>query len=191
MTTPPPPELVAPREAAVSEATGRSGRRAWLLVVLVVLAALGGGGAWWFTHPAAFYAGGVSGTSSAQAHVGEPITFGSFALPDRALTLRSAQARIKENSADATVTVVLCLPRSSYVGITRNQTTSDLCKRSIPIDGARVYPAGKRLVPELIVQITPRRAGTVTVRGLRVGYRDGLRSGSQDLSRTLVVTAAP
>src|SRR5687767_4961060 len=118
MTSPPAPVAVQSSDELTTPRTGRR-RRIWLLVFAVALAVPAA--AWWATHPPPFSAVGATGDSSAQAKIDELITFGLFPLPDRGLTLRSARAVVVENSADATISVVLCMPRSSYTAITRSQ----------------------------------------------------------------------
>ena len=156
-------------------------------VVVAVISAVAAGGRW-VTHPTALEA--VANGLESPVPVGDSAVIAMFAQPTSGrVHLVAVEPVITENSADAAVRVLFCtnpteLPENTTLGSDRGRAER-VCAGTSP---ARDAPLGRvsATVPYLVVEVTPRAPGTVTVEGLRVRYRAGLQRGEQDSG--LVVT---
>lgn len=180
MTVVEPPDTTDARDPGESS-PGRAGRRH--LVVAVSAVAVGVGAlAWWVTHPTDLEPVGSSVTESVE--VGDSAIITMFAHPvSGEVRLVSAEPIIAENSAEATVRVLLCgnptdLPVNTTIGTDRGRA-EEVCSSTRSPQGAMLQRVSSR-APYLVIEVTPSAPGTVTISGLRVEYRTGLQRGQQD-----------
>ncbi|MDT7548442.1 MAG: hypothetical protein QOE84_836 [Actinomycetota bacterium] len=175
-------------QGAVS-ATPRNARpsvRAGLgLLVAVLLLAAG----WWFTNADSFSPVG-NGLSVRKAAVGQPLLFGVFADPGGAVELGSATARVRTNTADATVRVIICRGArgSSPIGIERRPAAAACTSVGRPRGSLLGRVRGSRS-PQLVVEVIPRRPGQVVIAGVHLSYRSGLRWGRNNTGPVITVVA--
>ena len=144
------------------------------LVAIAVAAALVLAGGWWSTHPSRFLP--VGNEVGAKAAIGTPIVFSTEAFPSSSVVLRGAEARIREDTANAVVRVVFCTGSKEFGAFTG--TAKEHCGRVIPVKGAHLGPdrgSGR----QLMVEVTLRQPGTVVLDGVDVSYRSGPRLGSE------------
>lgn len=96
--------------------------------------------------------------------------------------------RITENSADATVAVIVCSgPNSSAItGGGATYDVSSYCPRLTPFHSGS-FTVGDRTTTGLLMTITPHRAGTTHIEGSDVSYWHGLRHGRQQVGYDVVI----
>ena len=189
MTVVEPPAATDAPESGVSS-PGWTGRRRLVVAVLAVAIAVGAL-AWWVTHPNVFEPVGSSVTGSVP--VGDSAIITMFAHPRSGeVRLVSAEPIVAENSAEAAVRVLLCgnptdLPVNTTIGSDRGRA-EEVCSSTSSPQGARLERVSSR-APYLVIEVTPRAPGTVTVNGLRIEYRTGLQRGQQDSGITVRMRA--
>jgi hypothetical protein len=144
-------------------------------LTLLLVSALGGA-SWWLTHPNQLEP--VGSSSVLPLEVGQPVVLGTFARPrNGTVTVTDAVAKVRENTADADVRVLLCetAPGSPRVGSQLGRA-EDACT-------AVLEPAGQVLAArgglQVVLEVVPRRSGVLVVDGVDISYRDGWRRGTQ------------
>jgi hypothetical protein len=167
--------------ADVDRHQGRRRRLAWATAVVAAATAAAAAG-WWATHPTALQS--VGNRIEVPGQVGGSVVVTMFAQPESGdVRLLAAEPVVTPDSADAEVRTILCenpaeLPGSTIVG-TELGTAEHVCETTRPAHDAELGRASPT-TPYLVVEVTPRAPGTVTVEGLRVRYRTGLQQGVQD-----------
>ena len=180
----------APDTAAAPEATRsphpRRLVRALLVILIVVVAVVGYR---WLTHPDALQAyQGVNETGTILT-VGQTIYHDTGITPAMApgsdhpssvtISLGSVTPVVAENTAQASIVVLVCLRNGNPTGVgTQLNGLSDSCSRVEPLDGPTTVTVGF-MTAQIVTAITPRKAGTLTVTGYHVTYRQGIRNGTQ------------
>ena len=125
--------------------------------------------------------------------VGDSAIITMFAQPlSGEVRLVSAEPILARNSAEATVRVLLCgnptdLPVNTTIGSERGRA-EEVCSSTSSPQGARLERVSSR-APYLVIEVTPRAPGTVTVHGLRIEYRTGLQRGQQDSGLNVTLRA--
>jgi len=173
-------------------ASQRARRRLVVAAVAVAVVSAVGAGGRWVTHPTALEP--VGNGLDSRVRVRDSAVIGMFAQPTSGqVRLVSAEPVITEDSANATVRVLLCtnpteLPAGTTLGSDRGRA-EQVCARTRP---ARDAPLGRvsPTVPYLVLEVTPRAPGTVTVEGLRVRYRAGVQRGEQDSGLVVTVVSS-
>lgn len=171
-------------EALLEEAPRQSRRHVWSrpgLAALVVLVAVG---AWhWTFRPDEFYAyKPMSHGAYTLMNLGETQAITQFVGPDNnafhdsTVDLERVTPIITENSAQATVHVLLCTPKNPVAG---SGSLSDFCRRDRPFRASKVNFGNGTGQLFLILAITPHRLGRIDIKGLEVRYRDGIRRASE------------
>jgi hypothetical protein len=126
------------------------------------------------THPSRFTA--VGSRLESPGHISRTLLVSTEVYPSSEVVLRSARLRIRENTSQATVRLVLCadtLEHGAYEG-----TAAQHCGRVIPISGGQLVPLARN-GQQLMAEVTPHRPGIVQLDGVDVRYRSGLRWGSE------------
>lgn len=97
--------------------------------------------------------------------------------------------RITENSADATVAIMVCSgPRSFDIsGGGDTYDVSSYCPRLTSFNSGS-FTVGPRGTTGVIMTITPHRAGTTHIDGSDVTYWHGLCHGRQHVGVDVVIT---
>ena len=137
---------------------------------------------WWVTHPNALEPVGNSVTGPVP--VGDSAIITMFAQPRSGeVRLVSAEPIVAENSAQATVRVLLCgnptdLLENTTIGTERGRA-EEVCSSTSPPQGATLARVSSR-APYPVIQVTPSAPGSVTIKGLRIEYQTGLQRGQQD-----------
>lgn len=120
--------------------------------------------------------------------VGTPVTLGLYDGPrSGSVTLRRVVPHVRDG-ADAVVRVLLCRTGGDPLGSALG-TAEQVCEEVSRPEGATLEPV-RQGGTQLVLEVTPRRAGTVEVDGVRLEYRAGLRRGVRE-SREVVVVRAP
>jgi hypothetical protein len=145
------------------------------------------GGAWWWTHPDRFEPGGGTFGMDVPGAGGSAV-FGIGAAPDEgAVHLIDAEPVIAGDSTDGVVRVLVChpAPGEDAIGAVKGPA-EEVCARTTE---ARDAPLGQWTgdAPYLVVELTGRRPGTLTVEGVRLRYRSGWRTGDQVTGATAVL----
>lgn len=103
--------------------------------------------------------------------------------------VRSVTPRVATNTADATITALIC-----HRNGTTTPTGSDdlsMCTWTKPFKpGVLTLDGDLPGTDSVIFKVSSRHAGRVTIDGVHVSYRRGLRHGSQDTGPTFVLKAA-
>lgn len=126
----------------------------------------------------------AGGLVDAPVAVGDSVVLGMLAQPRSGeVRLVNAEPVVTQNTSGATVRVLLCGDPS---GVTANMTIGSergraelVCTTTAPPQDAtlgRVVPRH----PSLVIEVTPRAPGAVTINGLRVRYRTGFQQGVQE-----------
>jgi len=174
----------APLGAVAGVPTG-VGRRwttpaAIALVLAVVVAAAAYGGVWLFGPRALQGAGGA--LVSAQATPGRPVYIGDVASPVRegtTLDLRSITPVVVRNTSHARIRMVVChLHGAIGIGTGSAASVRASCDSLQPFR-AGDYELAHSRGDEILMQVTPRRAGVLRVARFAVAYRQGMRYGRQ------------
>jgi hypothetical protein len=156
-----------------------------LIATAIAISAIG----WWLTHPGQLPAVDNS-LGSIHTPVDWPTLVGMHSWPDDSVRLVSARPRVRENSANADISVLLCYPTASQI-YHATGNLDGLCKPAVPVEGQTMQatPNAKTWAraPNLIVLVKPRQAGTVRVDGVEVTYRAGLQRGTQSTGRNLEI----
>lgn len=166
-----------PRHDPPSPAGAR--RRLLVLGTVLLTAALMAAGGWWITHPSSLQP--VSGSIDGPVEVGSTAAIGMFTQSlDSPVHLLGATPVVTSNSADAEVRILLChhAAGEDTVGAARGSAEQLCTATSAPRDAS----LGLRSTADgayLLLEVSPRRPGTVTVDGVKVRYRDGLQWGEQ------------
>ena len=152
---------------------------------MAVVLLLGSG--WWLTH--ADELPPVGNEWAITTTVGQPVLFGVLVDPDRTIALRTVRARVRSNTADAVIRVLICTGlQGNEIGVDRARAT-DLCASLPTLRGQRLLPlpgAG----PRLVVEVVPRRTGQVVIEGVSISYRAGLRRGSENTGSRMLTTVS-
>lgn len=158
----------------------------WVAVTVAVVT-IGAFIVWW-TRPDAF--GPYGNAVSAQLVVGETLDVNlSVTSIQEQVTTHALEPRITENTADADIDVVLCeLDGDDRLGA----GTGELDRYCTSVRPATAGQIDWRR-NDLMVRVTPRRAGTVRIEGTEIGYTRGWRhlrqTGTQHTGTAVVLTA--
>lgn len=94
---------------------------------------------------------------------------------DSTIDLLGVKPVIIENSAQATVRVLLCVPSNSGEGV--SSSLSDFCRSAQPFQPGVVNLDQAR--HKIVLAVTLTQPGRLDIAGVQVTYRDGLRHGNQ------------
>jgi hypothetical protein len=192
-------DAVVPHELA-ERPSPRSGRMVIVLVIATALALLLAAVGWrWLVNPDAVRPAGdrVSSTGPiGQTYFGTNIsTHGpwdqQFDEGARTIDLVSVIPRIDVNSADAVVTLALCLPKGAEgLGVGAPSDLRQLCEGAgaVPVTPGPIA-LGFPPDAQIVAIVTTHRAGVVHIAGYDVVYRDGIRRGSVLAGIVTTVTA--
>jgi len=193
-------DAVVSDEVAERPSAGR-GPRVVALVLIAALALLLAAVGWvWLVKPDAVRPAGdaVSSTGpvGSQVYVGTSIsTHGpwdqKFDEGARTIDLVSVTPRIDVNSADAVVTLVLCLPKGAEgLGVGAPSDLRQLCEGAgaVPVTPGPVA-LGFPPDAQVVAIVTTHHVGVVHLAGYDVVYRDGIRHGSVLAGIDTTVTA--
>jgi hypothetical protein len=97
------------------------------------------------------------------------------------VTVTAARPNVVVNTADATFKVQICVRRAGVGAISADdlRNLGQYCAHVVPAKGASMWVRGAR-PDQVIVTVTPRRPGTVRLRGLHLTYSHGWHHGSQN-----------
>jgi hypothetical protein len=191
------PERVLDRPQPVGAAADRPRlRRRWLIAgvaVIVALAALGIGLWWRWLYSAHALDGGAGGSElNAPRPVGAIFYSPPMVLPAGTgpvtLDVRSVTPRITENSAGATIKVLICHRNDSITHLGSDDLS--FCAATKPFEpGTLTIGHDQPGENSIILAIRTSRLGKLTIDGVHVTYRQGWRHGSQDTGGPIVVRA--
>jgi len=107
------------------------------------------------------------------------------------IDITSVKPVVIENNADADVAVLRCVLRHPGAGPVgeRQVATDAICASLTPFRSGRVTLGFEAGNDDIVVEVTPHKAGVVRINGVDVRYRSGLRHGSQHAGGQLRVTA--
>lgn len=164
--------------AVLDEAAPTRPPRARAAAAAALAALLLAGATWWATHPDRFDPVGDR-WELPDAVIGQPILVGMFIDPGGAVTLRSAEPRVRTNTAHADIRVLVCdgRPDTEPVGSQRG-SAAVACQAIHAPSGIRIGKVVSGRSRQLLLEITPRREGRVLVDGVRLSYRAGVRFGA-------------
>ncbi len=158
-------------------------RRRRMVGTLAVVAVLAVGAlVWWGLTPDAFrpYGGVVVGTTTIiRPGTGYAIGMVEEIRPPDA-DIERVEARVTPGSAPVATSVVICVPNPkdpTGIGAVSLDELSDYCSQILPAAGHNLadLPRGTSLV----LAVTLLAPGPVTIRGVEVTYRQGLRRGTE------------
>jgi hypothetical protein len=151
----------------------RAARARW--IVLGLLFVLGG---YWVFSPDTV--GGYGDTQQVPVTPGATLYVGRMVqLTSRdaaSIDLTSVKPRVRNNSADADIQVLRCTIGTGLVGAM--QTTQGSCSTLSTFHPGTVTLGDKHGQVDLLLAVTPHKPGSVSVLGVDVRYRDGIRIGS-------------
>lgn len=153
----------------------RTGIVVWLLVATVVAIIAG----WFLTHPEELPLSDE--TIRASTPVGQPVYVGVFAPTaesGRTLHLSGVKVRTTSN-VEVTVTPLLC--KGGTVGVTTEPES--FCTEL-------VNPEGENLAPgdSIVLEVTCELPAIAVIDRIRLGYREGLQSATQEAGSAAIVT---
>ena len=179
---------------------GRRARRLAMLLVLVIaiaIAGLGVSGGPWLGHPTVFrpYGDGEGGPAAVgqtlflDAGVYPAAAVDNAGLASAAVTVGRLTPRIVENTSNAEIDFVVCQRKADYDAFGVGGALSDTCTRVSPLR------AGARLnigpgADQIIVQVTARRPGRVSIAGYEISYQQGWRHSRQHVGLDTIVTTS-
>jgi len=144
-------------------------------------------GAWWWTHPNRFEPGGGTFGMTVPGGGGSAV-FGIGAAPAGGeVYLLEAEPVIEGDSTDGAVRVLVChpAPGDESIGVVHGPAEKVCARTSEPRDTPLGQWTGD--APYLVVELTGRKAGSLTVQGVRLRYRSGWRTGEQVTGATAVL----
>jgi hypothetical protein len=105
------------------------------------------------------------------------------------LRIDSLVPRITENSAKATVALLICTRNGGTLGVGAQEGgLADSCTSVLPFTGQQEIDLGF-MTAQILLAITPTAPGTVHVEGLDVTYSDGGRAVTTTSGADLTLTA--
>lgn len=153
----------------------RTGFLLWLLVATVVALIAG----WVVTHPAELPVSDE--TIRASTPVGQPVYIGVFAPTvefGRTLHLSGVKVHTTSN-VEVTVTPLLC--KGGTIGATSEPET--FCTALVNPEGANVG-AGD----DIVLEVTSDVPAIAVIDRIRLGYREGLQTATQEAGASAIVT---
>lgn len=177
----------------------RPGRRRLLAASVVACVAAVVATFWWSRSLSAYDDEGRYRVTGRLPAPGTSLLVGLGGRPlEGTVTLVDVTPLVTINSAAAALEVVVCdQPDEGPPGVVE-ATAEQYCGRPAEVDGyeqsaiqgGEAGPTARDRDGHLVLQITPRRAGTVEVDGVRIAYRDGLRRQTQVLGTGLRFTSS-
>jgi len=160
---------------------------AFIVVVLVTLTAvIWSHSAKAFDRGGAIQSGTVSGNTPRFISV-EAFSGGSSTVPLHSLHLNSVKPIMAENTANASIQMLLCRPIGDFAGDASTADMSSFCsslETFRPVAGS-FFPNGTWL---LVAEITPHQPGVVHIAQFNVTFREGLRTGKQRVGTDFTLT---
>lgn len=166
MTTPAPLEM---------RRRPRTGIAVWLLVATVVAIVAG----WLVTHPEKLPLSDE--TIRASTPVGQPVYIGVFAPTaefGRTLHLSGVKVHTTSN-VEVTVTPLLC--KGGTVGVTTQPES--FCTALVNPEGADLAPGDN-----ILLEVTSGVPAIAVIDRIRLGYREGLQTATQEAGAAAIVT---
>lgn len=159
-------------------------RHARLGVALVVVVALAlGVSGWEWRHPTAFpdrptdhegqFFPGVRSTQIMNVQMSSEAD-----LAPRTVTINGIEPVILTNTANARIVFWLCTEKPGRAFISAIGNPQRHCRDLRPVEDQTVT-LYRRPGPQITMTVVPTRPGVVRVRGMRVSYSEGWRSGTQ------------
>jgi len=176
--------------AASAPERHRPGRRWLLLAPLLVVVLVVGWSVRWLTDDRA-----LSGYGNT---VTVPMALGGTAYLDAGVYPRGGGdqsfsidvhrlvPRVTVNTADAVVSLAVCAQTQSHTRIGGSFSWSPLCSSVAPFHSGSLLIDDRKL--EVLLVVTPRKAGVVHIEGLDASYRHGIRWGHQHVGIDTTVT---
>jgi hypothetical protein len=186
---------LGPTPVEVPETQRRRTRRRWLFwggVTLLAVAALAIGLWWrWLYSAHALHSGG-GGELGFPRPVGATFYSQAMVFPDGdqtvTLDVRSVTPRVVQDTADATIKVLVCHRNDSISHLGSDDLS--FCSWTKPFEpGMLTIGADDPGTNSIILAITTAHLGRVVIDGVHVTYRQGLRHGSQDTGDQITVRA--
>ena len=180
-------------ESATAEPS--SGRRVMRIALVAVLAVAAIVGSWyWLTHPSSLEGSGADlELSSSIGHtLAIDTTVSSAGEGETArVTLKDLTPRIVQNTADASVVLVVC-HRNAGSNALGTGEVAELSKYCTRVDPLRRMPDARLgfSTNQIVALVTARKAGVLHIAGFDAGYRVGLRRGRQHVGADIRLTAA-
>jgi hypothetical protein len=169
-------------------------RRSYALTLTAALAVVGAAlGLRWLVSDHTL--SGYHNSESAPVTLGQTVYAGLPTLPtggSRRLDLRKVQLRIGANTADATVTAMICDQRAGAASLVGGGVVlgdaSRFCTSLRPFRAGTLTVGGT--ASGIVLAVTPHIAGVVHLEGADVEYRDGIRRGRQHVGIEMTFTTA-
>jgi hypothetical protein len=191
----------AAQQAALSAHPARP--RRWYVSALVaaLLVALVGGGvgvhAWLvgerlFAGPEATESGPLPLGHTEYDGIGPLIPAGKNPNATVHIDLRSVTPLVTENSSNATIAVMICVTREPgdlISGGSALDDASQYCKSLTAFHPGPITLGST--ATGLVLAVTPHRSGVVRIDGARIHYRDGLRSGREQIGAAVITSPHP
>lgn len=162
-------------------------RRHRMVAIVAVVAVIGVGafGRWALTPDAFRPYGGITVGYSRTIPPGTGYAIGMVderPSPSPDADIERVEARVTPGSAPVATSAVMCVPmtdpeESLGIGIVALEELSDYCSQVLPAAGRNLadFPHGTSLALAVVL-LAP---GSVTIRGIEVTYRQGLRRGTE------------
>lgn len=167
------------READPAAPTTQPRRRRLLAALLACVLVASGALVWWVRSPQAFPAYGNEVSYQRALPAGRGMAVGMLGMvrpPD--VVIDRVSARVAEGSAPVAVDAVVCVHRTrgSGVGLVLLGELSEFCSQVLPIAGRNLaaFPRGA----DIVLSVVPLAPGHVTIRGIDISYRQGVRRGT-------------
>lgn len=177
--------------AAPAPASHRPGRRWLLLAPLLVVVLVLGSAARWLTDDRALNGYGSIVTTTTAVGRTMYLDAGVYSSggvnSSFSITMRRLSPRLTTNTADAVVTLAVCSQSQTHTRIGAGASWTSLCTSVVPFRTGRLLIDDRKV--EVLLEVTPRKAGVVHIEGLDASYWRGLRWGHQHIGVDTTVTA--
>ena len=166
-------------------------REEFLIIAVIVVVLLTMATVIWSHSAKAFDRGGTVQSATVSGNAPRFISVDAFSgggnAPLHSVSLNTARPRIFENTANATVQLLLCRPLSDFGGAATAADMPRFCSSTEtfrPVKGT-FYPTGSWW---LVAEITPHQPGVVELAQVNVTFREGLRTGKQRVGNDFTLT---
>lgn len=166
-------------------------REEFLIIAVIVVALITIATVVWSHSAKAFDRGGAIQSMTVSGNSPRFVSVDAFSGGGEArlhtLHLNSVAPRLAQNTANATVQVLLCRPIADFGGAATAADMTRFCSSTEnfrPVSGS-FYPTGSWL---LVAEITPHQPGVVELAQVNVTFRQGLRTGKQRVGTDFTLT---
>jgi hypothetical protein len=167
-------------------------REEFLIIAFIVVALVTMTTLIWSHSAKAFDRGGAIQATTVSGNAPRFVSVDAFSgggnAPLHSLHLNSAKPLVVENTANATVQLLLCRPISDFGSA---QTAADMLHFCSSMESFR--PVSGSFYPKpgswwLVAEITPRQPGVIHLAQVNVTFREGLRTGKQRVGTDFTLT---